>query len=497
MRILHTSDWHLGRTLYGRKRYEEFTAFLDWLTATIEQEAVDALLVAGDVFDTSAPSHRAQEIYYRFLCRVATSLCRHVVVVAGNHDSPTFLEAPKELLRAMDVHVIGSAAEDPADEVLVLRDPAGTPELIVCAVPYLRDRDIRRVETGEDSADKARKLLDGIRDHYATVTALAEARRAELGANIPLVAMGHLFTAGGQTLEGDGVRELYVGSLVQVSAGIFPDSLDYLALGHLHVPQRVGGAETRRYSGSPLPMGFGEAKQEKSLCLVAWDRDKGDTASTATGIGASAIDTPGASANADKNVATWHGDGVGTTLSSNSDADPGPGKPVGYGRGSAQGPNPDPGLHGNTAKSQRDKPATYVRLIPIPVFQPLEHIQGDWERLAERLQALVAAKSPAWIEVIYEGEAVIDDLRERLEAIIPPPGENASGPEILRVRNNRLIQGVLGGMHDEESLGDLDEQEVFTRCLETHQVPVEQRQELLRAYQEILVTIHHDDPLAE
>ena len=85
MKILHTSDWHLGRSLYGRKRYEEFTAFLDWLTQTIEDEKVDALLVAGDVFDTSTPSNRAQELYYRFLCRVAASCCRHVVVVAGNH----------------------------------------------------------------------------------------------------------------------------------------------------------------------------------------------------------------------------------------------------------------------------------------------------------------------------------------------------------------------------------------------------------------------------
>ena len=439
MRILHTSDWHLGRTLYGRKRYEEFAAFLDWLTTTIEQEAIDALLVAGDVFDTSAPSHRAQELYYRFLCRVATSPCRHVVVVAGNHDSPTFLEAPKELLRALDVHVIGSAAEDPADEVLVLRDPTGTPELIVCAVPYLRDRDIRQVEAGEDSADKTRKLIDGLRDHYATVTARAEARRAEMGTDIPLVAMGHLFTAGGQTLDGDGVRELYVGSLVQVAAGIFPDSLDYLALGHLHVPQRVGGAETRRYSGSPLPMGFGEARQQKSLCLVEWGAS---TATSARGIGS--FDTPGASSDS----------------------------------------------------PQRVGPATRVRLIPIPVFQPLERIQGDWNRISDRLGALIATRSPTWVEVIYEGEAEKGDLRESLEALLATAGEDAAALEILRVRNNRLIQGVLGQMHDEESLGDLDEREVFARCLEAHKVPAAQREELVQAYQEILATVHHDDPLA-
>ena len=268
MKLLHTSDWHIGRTLYGRKRYEEFEAFLTWLAQTIQKNEIDALLVAGDVFDTSAPSNRAQELYYRFLCRVAASSCRHVVVIAGNHDSPSFLNAPKELLKALDVHVIGSATADPEDEVLVLRNEQDNPELIVCAVPYLRDRDIRVAEAGESVEDKERKLIDGIRNHYAAVAALAEQKREELGVDIPIVGMGHLFTAGGQTVDGDGVRELYVGSLAHVTAGIFPACFNYLALGHLHVPQMVNGSETIRYSGSPMPMGFGEAKQQKSVCQV-------------------------------------------------------------------------------------------------------------------------------------------------------------------------------------------------------------------------------------
>ena len=268
MKLLHTSDWHIGRTLYGRKRYEEFEEFLAWLVETIQQNKIDALLVAGDVFDNSAPSNRAQELYYRFLCRVATSSCRHVVVVAGNHDSPSFLNAPKELLKALDVHVIGSASEALEDEVLVLCNEQDTPELIVCAVPYLRDRDIRVAEAGESIKDKERKLIDGIRNHYRNVAALAEQNRKEFGVDIPIVAMGHLFTAGGQTVEGDGVRDLYVGSLAHVTAQIFPDSFNYVALGHLHVPQKVNGSETIRYSGSPLPMGFGEANQQKSVCKV-------------------------------------------------------------------------------------------------------------------------------------------------------------------------------------------------------------------------------------
>lgn len=266
--ILHTSDWHLGRSLYGRKRYDEFHAFLDWLAQTLAERRVDVLLVAGDVFDTTAPSNRSQELYYRFLCRVAASPCRHVVVTAGNHDSPSFVNAPRELLKALNVHVVGQAAEHPADEVLVLRNLENQPELIVAAVPYLRDRDIRRVEPGETLADKEQKLSAGIQDHYAAVAAAAERQRRELESAIPVIAMGHLFAAGGQTLEGDGVRDLYVGSLAQVGSDIFADSLDYVALGHLHVPQLVQKKQHIRYSGSPLPMGFGEANQQKKVLLV-------------------------------------------------------------------------------------------------------------------------------------------------------------------------------------------------------------------------------------
>jgi DNA repair protein SbcD/Mre11 len=274
MKLLHTSDWHIGRTLYGRKREEEFEAFLTWLANTITENDVDVLLVAGDIFDTTTPSNRAQALYYRFLCQVAASPCRHVVIIAGNHDSPSLLNAPKELLRVLDIHVVGSRTESAEDEIRVLKDAQGLPELIVCAVPYLRDRDIRLTEAGESMEDKERKQLEGIRTHYADVAALAEHKRNALGGHVPIVAMGHLFTAGGQTVDGDGVRELYVGSLAHVSAHIFPACFDYVALGHLHVPQEVNASPTLRYSGSPLPMGFGEATQQKSLCQVEFHGKK-------------------------------------------------------------------------------------------------------------------------------------------------------------------------------------------------------------------------------
>lgn len=432
MRLLHTSDWHLGRTLYGRKRHEEFQAFLDWLADTLRERAVDVLLVAGDIFDTGTPGNRDQALYYRFLHRVAESNCRHVVIIGGNHDSPSFLEAPRALLRVLNVHVIGAVTGNIEDEVLVLEDACGEPELIVCAVPYLRDRDVRTVEAGEGLDDKARGLAEGIRTHYAQVCALAEQRREVLGRGIPdrvpgadtpldnpqqtsqpieernrrtlacaappFVAMGHLFTAGGRTMEGDGVRELYIGSLAHVPAGIFPACIDYLALGHLHVPQRVGGSETRRYSGSPLPMGFGEAGQEKTVCLVD------------------------------------------------------------FGGG-----------------------APSVSPIPVPVFQRLAQIRGDMDKILDGIARLQAGVESVWLEIVYEGEAIAADLREHLEEAVA-----GTELEILRVRNNRLVERALHGTREGETLADLDPDDVFARCLDAHEIPPGQRKELTETYREAL-----------
>lgn len=409
MKLIHTSDWHLGRTLSGRKRYDEFSRFLDWLSNTIDEQGARALLIAGDVFDTNTPSNRAQELYYRFLCNVSKSCCRHVVIVAGNHDSPSFLGAPKALLKTLNVHVVSNVSDDLNDEIVVLHNEQGAPELIVCAVPYLRDRDIRTAEAGESIEDKDRKLFEGIQSHYEEIAKLAEQKRTEQGENIPVIAMGHLFTDGGQTVDGDGVRELYVGSLAHVTTDVFPSTLNYVALGHLHVPQVVNGSNRIRYSGSPLPMGFGEARQQKSVCLVD-------------------VTTESAS----------------------------------------------------------------VQVLDVPAFQKLERLRGNWEELSARILELSALDSDAWLEVIYEGEEVISDLRERLDEAV-----DGTAMEIVLTRNNRIIDRVMEQFHDEETLDDLNADDVFERCLSSHNVSDEQRPELLRAYQEIVASIYDEDALAE
>ncbi|MDL2227121.1 exonuclease subunit SbcD, partial [Deltaproteobacteria bacterium OttesenSCG-928-M10] len=149
-RLLHTSDWHLGRPLYGRRRYAEYGKFLDWLLETIVREEVDALLLAGDVFDISAPSPAAQALYYDFLARAASGTkCGQVVVIAGNHDSPALLNAPGGLLKALNIHVVGTVSDDGEAEIIRLHDEGGRLRLIVGAVPYPRDRDLRESAAGE------------------------------------------------------------------------------------------------------------------------------------------------------------------------------------------------------------------------------------------------------------------------------------------------------------------------------------------------------------
>lgn len=414
MRVLHTSDWHIGRMLYGRKRYDEFCQFLHWLSALIENEGIDALVVAGDIFDTITPSNRAQKLYYSFLRRVIRSPgCRHIVIIGGNHDSPSFLNAPRELLEGMNVHVVGAPTEKTEDEVITLCDDDNTPRLIVCAVPYLRDKDIRSVSAGETVEDKHQKLVQGIHAHYRDVCALAEEKRKDLEKagyqDIPILATGHLFAAGGHTTEGDGVRDLYVGSLGVVGEGAFPDTISYLALGHLHIPQILGGKPHLRYCGSPIPMGFGEASHQKHVVIVDFEN-----------------------------------------------------------------------------KDLR------IREHPVPCFQKLFRLRGDLDSIRNKIQELKVDLQNAWVEIEYTGNKVTGDLREMLHAEV-----EGSSLEILRIKNNRIIETALSASDHLEELEELSTEEVFLRCLDDNQVPDADRKELLLTYQEILQVMNQGDVRAE
>ncbi len=286
MRILHTSDWHLDHTLHERRRTEEFSAFLNWLAETLCTENLDVLIVSGDIFNTRTPSVSAQEMYFGFLKHVledfnaGKSRCRHVVITAGNHDSPAFLAAPKEVLRLLNVHVI---TEIGTDELLFLENREKTAAIIVAAVPYLPAKDVILSRDGESLAEKSYRLNQGIQNVYAELLQKAETLRQQHEANyatkIPILATGHLFTQGGKSgLESEtgvlnGFRELYVGNLEHFPADGFPDGYSYIALGHLHVPQMVGKKPHIRYSGSPLPINFSEAGQQKEVLVADFNEN--------------------------------------------------------------------------------------------------------------------------------------------------------------------------------------------------------------------------------
>lgn len=274
MRLLHTSDLHLGQVLYSKSRLDESEKFLSWLIELIRKESIDVLLISGDIFDTTSPSNRALGQFFDFLDKVCrTTDCSGVVVTGGNHDSPSLLRAPENVLRSLGIHIVSTACTDPGDEALLLNKKDGTPLCIVGAVPFLRDRDVRLSKAGESTSEKEAALLAGVRRHYAAVTERALALQSE-NPGIPMVLMGHLFAQGGEIHEGEGVRELYIGDLCRVNSDVFDPAFAYVALGHLHRPQRIKGCTEIRYSGSPCPMSFSEAKLSKSVLIAEFDREK-------------------------------------------------------------------------------------------------------------------------------------------------------------------------------------------------------------------------------
>ncbi|MDR1083309.1 MAG: exonuclease SbcCD subunit D C-terminal domain-containing protein [Deltaproteobacteria bacterium] len=268
LRILHTSDWHLGRSLEKmRSRHEELKAFLAWLVTVIDLEKIDVLLVCGDIFDSTAPSVQSQELYYNFLENVRKTACHSIVIISGNHDSAAFLSAPARLLRAFKIYVVAEGS-DIESEVLTINDQEGRPVLVAAAVPFLKDRFLRLPAEGETIAEKNLNLIRGLKDHYKRAAEIASERQARLGGRLPVIALGHLFTAGGR--EGGGVRDLYAGNIVRIEAESFSPAFDYVALGHLHEAQKAG-RETVRYCGTPIPMSFDESGR-KSLTLVTLGR---------------------------------------------------------------------------------------------------------------------------------------------------------------------------------------------------------------------------------
>lgn len=277
MKIIHTSDWHLGAKLHERDRAEEHRRFLAFLRDLAADEKPDALVVTGDVFDVRQPSNAAQRLYYDFIADTARDGCAgRIVVTAGNHDSAQMLSAADQVLRRLGVTIIAKAGDDPVREVVVLRHPDGEPGLAIAAVPFMNDAELANFarstpEGCEDCGNADARAARGFHAHYSAV--MAEAKRLACGA--PVVALGHCFAAGATPSDVRSERGRQAGGLDGRGLDAFAGA-DHVALGHLHIPQNVGADGRVRYSGSPLAMSFAEAGKSKSVDVVTFGKRAGD-----------------------------------------------------------------------------------------------------------------------------------------------------------------------------------------------------------------------------
>lgn len=267
MRILHTADWHIGQTLNGWSRDHEHRAFLDRLLDVILAEDVDALLVAGDVFDGINPSGEAQRLLYGAIARMVRS-CPHlqIILTAGNHDPAQRLEAPEAVLNELGVHVLGTlrrGAEgvDLDRHLIPLRDRHGAIRAYVLAVPFLRQADLPGLRLGAEEGDEP-AITAAVRALHREMTEAA----VSLVGGLPLLAVGHLTCSGGLASEG-AERRILIGGEHAVPPDVFPIELAYVALGHLHRPQSLDGGRVR-YSGSAFPLSASEIAYDHGVTLI-------------------------------------------------------------------------------------------------------------------------------------------------------------------------------------------------------------------------------------
>ncbi|WP_421133706.1 exonuclease subunit SbcD [Alteromonas sp. A079] len=270
MKILHTSDWHLGQSFFTKSRKQEHSAFMSWLLNVVDEEGIDAIIVAGDIFDTGTPPSYARELYHQFIGQLQGSGCT-LVVLGGNHDSVSVLNESKALLHYLNSHVVASTYGDDSEQVFALKTRTGEVGAILCAVPFIRPRDVLTSSAGQSGTDKRIALAEAIKNHYASLFAQAKTIQAAQSKAVPIIATGHLTALG--VSQSESVRDIYIGTLEGFDATGFPPA-DYIALGHIHRPQKVAGSEHIRYSGSPIPLSFDELGTQKQVMIAHFEDGK-------------------------------------------------------------------------------------------------------------------------------------------------------------------------------------------------------------------------------
>ncbi len=270
MRILHTSDWHLGQNFFTKSRKNEHQAFIRWLLTLVKTENIDAVIIAGDVFDTGTPPSYAREMYNQFVVDISRTGCQ-LVILGGNHDSVSTLNESRQLLSCLNTRVIASTEGEPEEQLIELKNREGTVGALLCAVPFIRARDVMQSVAGGAGKDKQKQLGEQIKDHYRMLYQKALAYRENQNCQVPIIATGHLTALGVTKTESE--RDIYIGSLDAFSADGFPPA-DYIALGHIHRPQIVAKSDHIRYCGSPIPLSFDELKWRKQVIIVEFFADK-------------------------------------------------------------------------------------------------------------------------------------------------------------------------------------------------------------------------------
>ena len=265
MKVLHTSDWHIGKQLHKYDLCEDLDSFFQWLIHYIKEEQVDVLLVSGDIFDQANPSQAAYKQYYDLLKQLIPLECK-IILTGGNHDSAPTLNAPKELLKAFDITVIGGATEDSQDMFVEVNKKGET--IMVAAIPFLKDRDIRKSVAGETYATKIDQVKSGLQTYFKNINS----HYTENHPDKLFFLLAHLYVQGSQI--SDSEREIQIGNQAGIEALIFGGIPDYVALGHIHKPQVISNTNNIHYCGSPIPLSFSEKKDCKQVNVITIQNNK-------------------------------------------------------------------------------------------------------------------------------------------------------------------------------------------------------------------------------
>lgn len=265
MKILHTSDWHIGKQLHKYDLSEDLNYFFNWLVNFIKTEKIDVLLVSGDIFDQANPSQAAFKQYYDLLKKLINLECK-IILTGGNHDSAAVLNAPKELLEAFDISVFGGAIEN-SSEMFVEFDK-GDEKIVVAAIPFLKDRDIRKSVAGETYATKIDQIKMGLQTYFSTINSHYKENHTDQ----LFILMAHLYVQGSQLSESE--RDIQIGNQAGIEPLIFEGIPHYVALGHIHKPQVISKTNNIHYCGSPIPLSFSEKEDCKQINVISTENNK-------------------------------------------------------------------------------------------------------------------------------------------------------------------------------------------------------------------------------